>query len=165
MAINQTLAIFFPTDNEPPSTNYATLDTRNGHPVLNFDTTTQETAIFSGIMPSNYGGGGISIFVHFMAASATTGTIAWGGTFEKCYTTSHDLDSDDWATEQLAAANTVPGTSGQTDVSEISCAAGSAGTDSIGALQPYRVRIRRDVANDSAAGDAQLIAIELRENS
>lgn len=164
MAINQTLAIFFPTDNEPPTSNYATLDTRNGHPVLNFDTTTQETAIFSGIMPSNYSGGGISAFVHFLAATATTGTIAWGGTFEDDLS-SQDFDSDGWATEQLVAANTVPGTSGQSDVSEISCAAGSAGTDSLAALSPFRFRLRRDVANDSAAGDAQMIAIELRENS
>jgi len=58
MASGNTLCTFLPTDNEPPSSNYATLDTRNAHPVLDFDDTIQEAAQFTGILPRNYRGGG-----------------------------------------------------------------------------------------------------------
>lgn len=162
MASGDTLAIFTPLSNEPPSSNYATLDTRNGHPVLNFDTTTQETAIFSGVMPRNYAGGNIVVYVHSCAATATTGTIGWDVTFETIGT-AQDIDSDGFATAQTVTASTVNGTSGICNVDSVTCTAGSTGTDSVAAGNAYRLRIRRDVANDTATGDAQLVAVEIKE--
>ena len=44
MASGDTLTIFTPLHNEPPSSNPATLDIRNQHPVLDFDATTNEDA-------------------------------------------------------------------------------------------------------------------------
>ena len=83
MASGQTLASFKAFDTELPTSNYAQLDTRNSRPVLAFDTTTQEAACFSGLLPRSYNGGGITVYVTWMAASATTGTIGWTVEFER----------------------------------------------------------------------------------
>ena len=163
MASGNTLAIFTPLQNEPPASNYATFDTRNGHPVLDFDDTTQEAAVFTGVMPRHYGAGGITVYVHWAATSATTGTVGWDVTFERVGDGSQDIDSDGFATAQTITAVTVPGTSGHVDITNVAITAGSAGTDDIAAGESYRLRIRRDVANDTATGDAELVGVELKE--
>lgn len=162
MATGQTLAVFLPQMNEPPSSNYATLNLRNGHPVLEFDTTTQEIAIFTSVLPRNYGSSGITAYVHYAAATATTGTIGWDVSFERIGDGSQDIDSDGFATAQVITAATVPGTSGNVDIINVAITDG-ANIDSIAAGEAYRVRIRRNVASDTAAGDAQIIAVELKE--
>ena len=163
MASGDTLAIFTPHANQPPATNYATLNVRNGHLVLEFDTTTQEAAIFAGLMPRNYSGGNIVASVTWMAASAVAGTIGWDVTFERNNDAGPDLDADDWATAQTITAATVNATSGKTTTTSVTITAGAVGTDSVAAGDPFRLRVRRDVANDTAAGDAQLLAVELKE--
>lgn len=163
MASGDTLAVFTPAMNQPPSTNYATLNTRNGHLVLEFDTTTQETAIFHGKMPRHYSAGGITAYLTWMAASAVTGTIGWDVTFERDADGGSDLDADDFATAQTVTATTVPGTSGVPKITSVAITAGATGTDSVAVGDDFRLRIRRDVANDSAAGDAQLLSVELKE--
>ena len=35
--------------------------------------------------------------------------------------------------------------------------------DSLAAGENYRIRIKRDVANDTAAGDAQIVEVHIRE--
>ena len=157
-----TLFSFLPSDNEPPATNYATFDTRNGHPVLDFDTTTQETAIFTGVLPRNYAGGGITIYVHAMATTATTGTMGWDVSFERMSDAATDLDADSFATAQTIAAATVPGTSGVVLVLSVAVSNG-ASIDSIAVGESFRLRLRRDVANDTAAGDVEFLALEGKE--
>lgn len=154
---------FRPRDNEPPASNFATLDTRNSHPVLDFDTTTQETAMFSDVISSAYGGGDITVSVQWAATSATTGTIGWDVTFERVGT-AQDIDSDSFATAQTITAATVSGTSGILSSTSVSITAGSTGTDSLAAGEGYRLRIRRDVANDTATGDAELWGVVVSEN-
>ena len=58
MASGDTLVVFLLQANEPPTTNFATLDTRNNHPVLDFDASTNEDAIFSGLIEDNKAGPG-----------------------------------------------------------------------------------------------------------
>ena len=159
MASGDTLAVFTPAQNEPPAANYATFDTRNAHLVLNFDTTTAEYANFSAVLPRNYAGGGITVYVTWMAASATTGTIGWTVAFERENT---DLDADSFASAQTVTAATVSGTSGIPSVSSVAVSDG-ANIDSIAVGEVFRLQIKRDVANDTAAADAQLISIELKE--
>ncbi len=162
MATGNTLVQFFPQDNEPTSTNYATLDLRNGHPLLNFDTTTQETAIFTGILPRHYAGGGITVYVTWCASTATTGTIGWDVAFERIDAGTLDIDGDSFASAQTITAATVSGTSGVTSVTNVAVTDG-ANIDSLAVGEPFRLRVRRDVANDTAASDAQLLCIELKE--
>lgn len=163
MAAGDTLQVFTPHMNQPPSTNYATLNTRNGHLVLEFDDTTQETAIFAGVMPRNYASGGITAYVHWMAKTATTNTGGWDITFERDADAGDDMDADSFATAQTVTAATVPATSGVIKYTNVAITAGATGTDSVVAGDSFRLRVRRDVATDTAVGDLQLLAVELKE--
>lgn len=162
MASGNTLSIFGPLSNEPPASNYATLDLRNGHPVLDFDATTQETAIFTGILPRHYNGGGITVYIHYAMTSATSGTCGWDVAFERIGSSQQDIDSDGFATAQTVTAVTVPGTSGNVDIVNVAISDG-ANIDSLTNGEAFRLRIRRDVANDTATGDAELLCVELKE--
>ena len=162
MASGNTLCTFFAASNEPPTSNYATVDTRNGHWVLDFDTTTQEAAIFTGIMPRNYAGGGVTVYIHAMLSSATSGTLGWDVSFERMSDATTDLDADSFATAQTVTAATVPGTSGIVLVLNVAITDG-ANMDSVAAGESFRLRIRRDVSNDTASGDAELICVEVKE--
>jgi hypothetical protein len=162
MATGNTLLVWRAADNEPPAANYATLDTRNGHLVLDFDDTTQETAIFTGVLPRHYAAGGITVYLHWAATSATTGTVGWDVAFERIGAGSQDLDADGFATAQTVTAATVDATSGNVKITNVAIANG-VNLDSIAVGESFRVRIRRDVANDTATGDAELLAVELKE--
>lgn len=163
MSSGDTLEKFVAMQNEPPSSNYATVDTRNGHWVLDFDTTTQETAIFTGLMPRNYSDvTGVTVYIHAMLSSATSGTLGWDVSFERMSDSTTDLDSDSFATAQTVTATTVPGTSGVVLVLSVAVTKG-ANMDSVVAGDSFRLRVRRDVANDSATGDAELLLVEVKE--
>lgn len=162
MASGDTLAIFVPLDGEPPASNFATLDTRNNHPVADFDTTTGESLMFTSVMPRNYGGGGVTVSVIWAATSATSGTIGWLVGFERIDDGGLDIDADSFASNQTLTAETVDGTSGIPDYGEVAFTNG-AQMDSIAVGEAYRLKITRDVANDTATGDAELLAIEIRE--
>ena len=162
MASGDTLATFTALSAEFPTSNYATLDTRNNHPVLDFDTGTAETAYFSGIMPRNYAGGGVTAYLHWAASTATTGTIGWLIAFERLGDDGTDIDSDGFAADATVTAETVDGTSGIMDVSNVAIANG-ADMDSVVAGDFFRLRVTRDTTNDNAGGDAELLAIEIKE--
>ena len=161
MASGDTLCAFYPVDNEPPAANYATFDVRNGHPVLDFDQTTAEIAIFSAVLPRNYAGGGITVYVHH-STTATTGTIGWTVEFERIGDSQQDVDADSFAAAQTITAATVPATSGHVDIVNVAVTNG-ANMDSIAVGELFRLRVTRDVGNDDAAADAELHAVELKE--
>lgn len=161
MASGNSLLTFLPLANEPPSSNYAAIDTRNSHPILDFDDTTQEAAIWSGVLPRHYGGGGITVYVHYSAV-ATTGTAGFDVAFERIGDGQQDVDADGFATAQTVTAVTVPGTSGNVDIASVAVANG-ADMDSIAVGELFRLRVRRDVTNDTAVGDVEVHAVELVE--
>lgn len=151
----QPIAVFTPLNNQPPATNYATLSTRNSHPILQFDTTTQEGAVFGGVMPYDYANGSIRVTIWASLASATSGTLGWVIAFETL--NGLDTDADSFASDQTATAATVPATSGQPMTHQVTFTQAQA--DSVAAGDAFRLRIRRDVTNDTAAGDAELIRV------
>lgn len=158
----KTIAIFAPADNEPPSSNYATLLYRNNHPSLAFDTTTQETAIFRGRIPEgSVMTSGVTVYLQWAATSATSGTIGWDVAFERLVDAGQDLDSDNFGTAQTVTAATVSGTSGITLVTSVNFSQAQLPT-SLDDGDMYRIRIRRDVTNDTATGDAELYQVEVR---
>lgn len=164
MASGNTLGTFGARDGVPPGSNYATQDTRNNIPVLDFDATTEETILFGDALPDHYGGGGITVDVWWMATSATTGAVVWGGSIERENAGGTDLDSDSFATEQLASAVNTDATSGKGNKSTITFTAG-ANMDSLVAGEPYRLKIARKPADagDTMSGDAEIYRVKVRE--
>jgi hypothetical protein len=154
----KTIARFNASDNQPPASSFATIDTRNSLLVLAFDDASVESAVFVGQIPEGAVlTSGISVRLYWMATSATTGNVRWRAEFEADGT---DLDSDsfDTATEATGAAN---GTSGIETLTTFTCTT----IDSLAAGDRFRLRISRvgnDGTNDTMSGDAELVAVELR---
>lgn len=162
MASGNTLVVFTPNGAEFPASNYATLDTRNNHPCLDYDTTTAETAYWTAVMPQSYSDTtGVTVYVHWAATSATSGTIGWLIAFERNADGS-SVTSDSFGSDQTITAVTVPGTAGLLDVTSVAITKG-ANMDSVVAGDMFRLRVIRDVSNDSASGDAEVYAVEIRE--
>jgi hypothetical protein len=161
MASGDQLECFFPSANEPPTTNYATFDTRNSHPVLDFDDTTAESATFTGIL-FGYAGGGITVSVGFSMTSAITNTCGWTVEIERIGDQVLDIDADSFATAQTITAVTVPGTSGFVDVVSVNISSG-ANMDSLADGEQFRLRLTRNVSVDTAAGDAEFHWLAIRE--
>lgn len=165
MASGDTLAVFYPQNAEPPTSNYATLDTRNGVLVLDFDATTDESVEFAGFMPRHYGGGGITVTVGWMASTATSGTISLDVAFK-----SVTDDADDLDTKSFAAANnanpTSASASGEVDYVTITFTDG-ADMDSVAAGEYFRMQVTRDAdgttSTDNMTGDAEIVVIEIKE--
>lgn len=164
MASGSTLLTFAAAAYEPVSSG-ATPDTRNGHLVLDYDDTTDESAIFSSVMPRNYSGGGITVYVHYAMTSATTGKVRWDVALERVGDSQQDIDSDGFATAQSINVAAVPGTSGYVDIVSAAFTDG-AQMDSIAVGEGFRLKVTRvpsDTSNDTATGDAELRWVEIKE--
>lgn len=163
MASGHTLLIFTPQANEPPAANYGTLDVRNGHLVIDLDDATNEAAVFKGVLPRNYGGGGLTVYLHYAMTSATSGDVVLTAAFERIGDGQQDIDSDGFASAQTVTV-TVPGTSGHVDIAAITFTDG-AQIDSLAVGEAFRLKITRDAnaGGDTASGDLELLAIEIKE--
>jgi hypothetical protein len=154
----KTVIRFTPGDNQPPASNFATLDTRNSFLVLEYDASTQESANFIGVIPEGATlTNGLTVRLWWMGDTATSGNVRWGVSFE-AVGTDNDADSFSSVTEATGAAN---GTSGIETVTEITATA----IDSLVAGNRFRLRVARiaaDATNDTMTGDAQLVAVEVR---
>jgi len=156
--LTKSLARFTARDNQPPATNFATLDTRNSILVLEFDAATEESATFVGVVNENASlTSGLTVRLWWMGDAATSGNVRWGVQFEK---TGTDLDADSYDTnaQVTSAAN---GTSGIESVASITITT----IDSLAAGDRFRLRVYRvaaDATNDTMTGDAQLVSVEVR---
>lgn len=157
--------IFTALANEPPAANFATLDTRNSHPVLDFDAATDEHAVFRGVLPSTYAAGGVNVKLIWAATSAITGTARWAVAWERIPVGAQDLDADSFATAKTAGG-TADGVSGETTETTIPFSDG-AEMDSVGAGEMFRLKVTRDAdgtsGTDDMTGDAELIAVVITE--
>ena len=166
MASGDTLAIFGPLDGEPPATNYATLDTITAatgvRPVLDFDGATDETIIFSGVMPSNYDGGGITCVAWAATSAGNTANVALEMAFEQV------ADGGNLAAggSDFAAVNTTGAVAGAATniLFDLTCTfTDGADMDSVVAGDAYRLKVTRDIGIASNTDDLQLLVIEVRE--
>jgi hypothetical protein len=165
MASGDTLAALPALAALPPSSNYATQDVRNIIPVCDFDDTTQETMYFVFEVPRNYASGGVTVYAIWMATSAVAGgggTIGWDVSFARMNDANQDVDSLAFAAAQSITAAIVPANAGQIKTTNVAVSNG-ANMDSVAAGEWCCMRLRRDVANDTAVGDAELIGVEVKE--
>jgi hypothetical protein len=155
---SKSLRQWTPLDNQPPASDFATLDTRNSRAVLDFTDAATRGAVFVGVIPEGATlASGLIVSLRWMATSATSGSVRWSVAWERCNT---DLDSDsfDTATAATGAAN---GTSGIITVTDITCTT----IDGLTAGDLFRLRVQRLGADgaDTMTGDAELVAVEIRE--
>lgn len=161
MASGNTLAIWTPKSNMPPASAYATLNTRNGHEVLEFINGSTISAIFGGVLPRNYAGGGVTLTIIWMAVP-TAGNVVWGAAIERHQALTDDLSADSFGGEKTTT-EAAPGTTGQVRYSTLAFTNG-AEMDSLAAAESFRLKIRRITGGaDTMAGIAQLLRLELKE--
>jgi hypothetical protein len=157
--------VFTPQHNNPPATAYATPDTRNSHLVLDFDGATDEEAVFAGVLPASYAGGGLYCEIYVAFTSATSGSVRFQAAIERMDFSSIDIDADSFASFQ-SAGGTAPGTSGQIIAVTVQFTAG-AQMDSLAAGEAFRLKIRRDAdgtsGTDDIGTDAEVLRVVLRE--
>ena len=166
MAAGDTLAVFTPLHNEPPATIFATLDTRNNIPVLDFDAATDEEAVFGGFLPDNYAGGGLTVTLVWMGSTATSGNTVWEVSIERHSDDDVDLDSDSFAASNNGGQDLAPTVSGEVSYDDVTFTDG-ADMDSLAANESFRLKVRRDAdstnATDDMAGDAELMRVIVKE--
>lgn len=161
MASGDTLATFTPQAGEPPSSNFATLDTRNLHPVLDFDAATNESTVFSWVLPRHYAGGGVTVYLHYAMSSAITLTIDWDISMEQIGDQALDIDADSFGTVTSIDNTTVPGTSGNVDIVNGAITHANMSSPVVG--DGMRLKVLRDAVADDAAGDGELRFVEIQE--
>lgn len=162
MASGDTLLVFTPLGNEPPSASSAVITLVNNTPVLSFlPTGANEAALFSAIVPSFYSGGGITVKIHYAMATATAGDIIWEVSFDRKETTS-SINVDGFGGVKTVT-QTVPGTNLLISKATIAFSDG-AEINSAAIGDFVRVKIRRiDTTPNGPSGNALLIAMELVE--
>lgn len=166
MASGDTLAVFTALNNEPPASAFATLDTRNAIPVLDFDASTDEEAVFGGFLPDNYAGGGLTVTLVWMASTATSGNVVWQAAIERWEDDAVDLDSDSFAAFNNGGQDLAPSASGEVSYDDVTFTDG-ADMDSLAKNEAFRLKVRRDAdstdATDDMAGDAELPRVIVKE--
>jgi hypothetical protein len=156
---------FRPGDNEAPAAAFATADTRNAHPVLDFDGATDEEAVFTAVLPASYRSNGLTVDTFWSFTSATSGSLRVQAAIERIDASGLDIDADSFAAFQ-SAGGTAPATSGMVIVVSVAFTSG-AQMDSLVAGELFRLKIRRDAdgtsGTDDIATDAELLAVVVKE--
>lgn len=153
-------AIFLPESAAFPTTNFPALG-QDGQSrfSLAFDAATSESCYWSFVAPQGLIGA-LTLVLTYRAASATSGTalfnaaieaISDGDAVDTLLASSFDLNN-------TPAAVTVPATAGHIDQLLITLT----NADAIAVADYCRLRISRDIS-DTAAGDLQVLAVEIRD--
>lgn len=155
-----TRATLLPQSAEFPSANFPALgqDGQNRF-YLGFDATTSETCYWTFIAPQGFTGTKTAV-VTYRAASATSGTFQFDVALE-AITDGDATDTDaasSFATVNTSSAATVPATAGYIDQVSVTLT----NDDSVAVGDYCRLSLARNIA-DSATGDIQVLAVELRD--
>ncbi len=145
-----------------PASSPAVAQSRNEHPVLAFDDTTDENVIFNSLMSEDYSDGALTVEIHWVAKTATTGDVKWDVAFETLADAGQDIDSDSFATVQ-SSTDTTDGTSGKITVSSIAFTQAQA--DAIAKGDVYRLKLTRDAnaGGDTLSGDAEVLRVSIKQ--
>lgn len=163
MASGSSLIPLHPDSFDSPASNSAVRGIRNTTPHIAFDDTTDQGAIWSGlILPyPNYTGGGLRVKVHWRAATATSGSAVWEASLER--QVSQDQDSDGFGAA-TTASGTANGTSGVETVTNVDLTSGT-NMDSVAVSEAFRLLLRRLPTNgsDNMVGNAEVTMVEICE--
>lgn len=166
MASGDFLLQFGARANQPPSSAFATPDLRNLHPVVDFDGSTDEEAIFAGVLPAQYAGGGLTVETWWSFTSATSGSLRVQTDIERMDVSGLDVDADSFTGSFQSAGGTAPGTSGQL-IKVTTTHTSGAQMDSLAAGEAFRLKIRRDAdgtsGTDDITTDAELHRVVIKE--
>ena len=162
MATGDTLLIFTAESARIPSSSGGFLEARNGHPVVSL-TTGGDIVNFGAVLPRNYAGGGITVYLHYAMNTAVANNIQFSTAFERVGDGSQDTDSDGFATANNSGDVVVPATAGNVDIANIAHTNG-AQIDSVAVGEYFRLQVKRIATSGTdATGEAHLFAIELKE--
>lgn len=165
MASGALLSRFGAAANQPPAASFATPDVRNGLLVLDFDAAVDESALFVDVLPPNYGGGGLTVKLRWMASTATSGMTRWQVAIERHQRGVDDSDGDSFAAA-ASAGSVAAGVSGSEVETVIALAAGAA-MDNLAVGERFRLKVTRDAdqtsGTDDMAGDAELVQVDIYE--
>lgn len=151
-----------PLDAEYPSANFPqflTIHSTERRHVLAFDASTSESCMWTKVIPQGWTGT-VSGTISYCMASATSGSLSLSLTIE-AVTSGDALDLD--AATSYDSVNTgtdaaVPGTAGYME--QISFTLTNLDSSAAGDL--VRIKLSRDIS-DTAAGDAYVFAVEIRD--
>lgn len=170
MASGDTLFEFFPKQNHPPATNYATPDefaAATGYrPILDFigsGGSADEAAFFEEFWPSYYGGGGVNIYIDYSTDGTSVGAVQWEVSIEVIQDADdQDAGGQDFGTltditdtPSTATANINDRTAAGA-ISHVNC-----GSPAVG--DRMRLKIARDHDHATNTDDAQLHGIYIVE--
>jgi hypothetical protein len=160
MAIGDTLLMFDPLANRPPTSGYATLDLRGQFVVLDFDASANEQAQFHAIVPRHYRGGDIKVFVSWTSTSATSGNAKLRVELTRLPSSGNldSLPSVNGSADLVVAALATSGNVGVAEFTDLTVSDLAAGE----ILLVRITRLATDAA-DTMTGDLELVAVEVKE--
>lgn len=147
----------------PTATAYATVDTSNDVPLLDFDDTSNEVILYLGKLGGNYAAGGVTVKIVTTAAAATNNYV-FGGMWRSF---TDDVDNilstsfNTWSAPIYSSAIVSPSVIGEFTYDTIAFTDG-AQMDSLAAGEIFLFALFRDaqVAGDTMVGDASLVDLE-----
>lgn len=167
MASGDTLLTFTADNAELPASSAAGLEVVNYRPVIAFDGgSSDESVIFSGIMPQHYTEAGFEVWITYcMASSNTDKKVVWSVDWEKIENLT-ELASDHFTGTPLKTNPTVPVVAYALHcVVIIFTNEQSAFIETIDDMSGFRIKLLReasDEVNDDATGDAYVTRVEIR---
>jgi len=160
MASGDSLLVFDPLSNRPPTVDYASVDLRNGFVVLDFDDTTDEKAFFQAVVPSHYRGGQLLAVVTWTSSTATTGDAQFRVETTRL-NSGVNLDALPAVDGSGDVTGTAPATSGQLVVSQTPFI--NAGGAVAGDLLLIGLTRLASTGADTLVGDTEFVSLEIRE--
>lgn len=154
--------VLTPYGAEFPAADFPQLLLVNRRPVLAFDAATNETCQWTVRLPDDWDTASApTAIVAYIMASATSGDVDLDGSVEAVTDgDALDLDAgDSFDTVNSEDDTTVPGTAGYIDMVTITLT----NHDSSVAGDHARFRLTRDAASDTAAGDMDVLWVEIRD--
>jgi hypothetical protein len=146
-----------------PSTNKAELKSRNGHPIVAFDDTVDESAFWARRISQDYSGGNVIVDIDWVAETATTGNTVLGIQVERLAPGGQDIDTDGYATQKLSSAVATNATNGVITRTTITLSNSEADSIAAGDLARIRIEAKPTDGGWTMTGDLEIVGVNVRQ--